>query len=53
MVRALATIVQVRAEKTVYSALLLEKEPTNMQSQSLAQLIDKGAARGTRPFSSE
>ncbi|KIM44947.1 hypothetical protein M413DRAFT_442922 [Hebeloma cylindrosporum] len=28
-----------------FNALLLEKEPTNMQSQSLAQLIDKGAAR--------
>ncbi|KAF9466059.1 hypothetical protein BDZ94DRAFT_1213364 [Collybia nuda] len=28
-----------------FNALLLEKEPTNMQAQSLAQLIDKGVAR--------
>ena len=29
-----------------YIALLLDKEPTNMQAQSLAQLIDKGVTRG-------
>ncbi|CAA7267411.1 unnamed protein product [Cyclocybe aegerita] len=28
------------------AALLLEKEPTNMQAQSLGQLIDKGVTRG-------
>ena len=28
------------------TGLLLEKEPTNLQAQSLAQLIEKGAARG-------
>ncbi|KAF8957474.1 mitochondrial fission 1 protein [Flammula alnicola] len=28
-----------------FNALLLEKEPSNMQAQSLSQLIDKGAAR--------
>nr|GAT46761.1 predicted protein [Mycena chlorophos] len=28
-----------------FNALLLEKEPTNMQAMSLAQLIDKGVAR--------
>lgn len=28
-------------------ALLLEKEPSNLQAQSLAQLIEKGVARGT------
>ncbi|KAG5634770.1 mitochondrial membrane protein [Sphagnurus paluster] len=28
-----------------FNALLLEKEPTNMQAQSLGQLIDKGIAR--------
>ncbi|RDB20842.1 Mitochondria fission 1 protein [Hypsizygus marmoreus] len=28
-----------------FNALLLEKEPTNMQAQSLGQLIDKGVAR--------
>ena len=28
------------------TALLLEKEPTNLQAQSLAVLIDKGVARG-------
>lgn len=27
-------------------ALLLEKEPTNLQAQSLGQLIERGAARG-------
>jgi len=27
-------------------ALLLEKEPTNLQAQSLAQLIEKGVTRG-------
>jgi hypothetical protein len=30
-------------------ALLLEKEPTNLQAQSLSSLIDKGVARGTCP----
>lgn len=29
------------------TALLMEKEPTNMQAQSLATLIDKKVARGT------
>ncbi|KAG6854258.1 mitochondrial membrane protein [Blastosporella zonata] len=28
-----------------FNALLLDKEPTNMQAQSLASLIDKGVAR--------
>ncbi|EDR14100.1 uncharacterized protein LACBIDRAFT_171571 [Laccaria bicolor S238N-H82] len=28
-----------------FNALLLEKEPSNLQAQSLAQLIDKGVAR--------
>ncbi|KAG5647820.1 mitochondrial membrane protein [Asterophora parasitica] len=28
-----------------FNALLLDKEPTNMQAQSLGQLIDKGVAR--------
>ncbi|KAF5383518.1 hypothetical protein D9615_003595 [Tricholomella constricta] len=28
-----------------FNALLLEKEPTNLQAQSLGQLIDKGVAR--------
>ncbi|KAF5316128.1 hypothetical protein D9619_006210 [Psilocybe cf. subviscida] len=28
-----------------FNALLLEKEPTNLQAQSLNQLIEKGAAR--------
>jgi mitochondrial fission 1 protein len=28
------------------SALLIEKEPTNMQAQSLSALIEKGVARG-------
>ncbi|KAH9479576.1 mitochondrial membrane protein [Psilocybe cubensis] len=28
-----------------FNGLLLEKEPTNLQAQSLAQLISKGAAR--------
>ncbi|KAF9054355.1 hypothetical protein BJ165DRAFT_1438232 [Panaeolus papilionaceus] len=28
-----------------FNALLLEKEPTNLQSQSLGQLIDQGIAR--------
>jgi fission 1 protein len=28
------------------AALLMEKEPTNMQAISLGQLIDKGVARG-------
>jgi hypothetical protein len=27
-------------------ALLLEKEPTNLQAQSLSSLIDRGVARG-------
>jgi hypothetical protein len=31
----------------VSPALLLEKEPTNLQAQSLSSLIDKGVARGT------
>ena len=28
-------------------ALLMDKEPTNLQAQSLSSLIDKGVARGT------
>ena len=28
-------------------ALLLEKEPSNMQAHSLSQLIEKGVTRGT------
>ncbi|KJA23588.1 hypothetical protein HYPSUDRAFT_163251 [Hypholoma sublateritium FD-334 SS-4] len=28
-----------------FNALLLEKEPTNLQAQSLAQLVERGAAR--------
>lgn len=31
---------------TSLAALLLNKEPTNMQAQSLGGLIDKGVARG-------
>lgn len=31
---------------TRIQALLMEKEPTNLQAQSLGQLIDKGVARG-------
>ena len=31
-------------------ALLIEKEPTNLQAQSLGQLIDRGVARGRFPF---
>lgn len=31
-------------------ALLIEKEPTNLQAQSLGQLIDRGVARGQFPF---
>ena len=30
------------------TALLLDKEPTNLQAQSLAGLIDKRVTRGTR-----
>ncbi|KAJ3508736.1 hypothetical protein NLJ89_g5589 [Agrocybe chaxingu] len=33
-------------EARKFNALLLEKEPTNMQAQSLGQLIDKGVTRG-------
>ncbi|KAF9530364.1 hypothetical protein CPB83DRAFT_850776 [Crepidotus variabilis] len=32
-------------EAKKFNALLLEKEPSNMQAQSLAQLIDKGVTR--------
>ncbi|KDR65724.1 hypothetical protein GALMADRAFT_260131 [Galerina marginata CBS 339.88] len=32
-------------EARKFNALLLEKEPTNLQAQSLSQLIEKGAAR--------
>ncbi|CUA78157.1 Mitochondria fission 1 protein [Aspergillus oryzae RIB40] [Rhizoctonia solani] len=32
-------------EARKFNALLLSKEPTNMQAQSLAELIDKSAAR--------
>jgi len=32
-------------EARLFNSLLLEKEPTNMQAQSLQQLIDKGVAR--------
>lgn len=32
----------------VIVALLLEKEPSNLQAQSLDQLISKGSARGMR-----
>ncbi|PPQ65469.1 hypothetical protein CVT26_000109 [Gymnopilus dilepis] len=32
-------------EARKFNGLLLEKEPTNLQAQSLAQLIEKGAAR--------
>ncbi|KAJ6621356.1 hypothetical protein B0H10DRAFT_2018129 [Mycena sp. CBHHK59/15] len=32
-------------EAKKFNALLMEKEPTNMQAHSLAQLIDKGVAR--------
>ncbi|KAJ7245116.1 hypothetical protein B0H12DRAFT_1127871 [Mycena haematopus] len=32
-------------EAKKFNALLMEKEPTNMQAISLAQLIDKGVAR--------
>lgn len=35
----------------VPAALLLEKEPTNMQALSLGQLIDKAVARGSSSFS--
>ena len=28
----------------------MEKEPTNLQAQSLGQLIDRGVARGQFPF---
>jgi hypothetical protein len=31
-------------------ALLTEKEPNNLQAQSLASLIDKAVTRGTRYF---
>ncbi|KAJ7180536.1 hypothetical protein C8R46DRAFT_886550 [Mycena filopes] len=34
-------------EAKKFNALLMEKEPSNMQAHSLAQLIDKGVARGT------
>jgi len=32
-------------EAKKFNALLIEKEPTNLQAQSLGQLIDKGVAR--------
>jgi len=32
-------------EARKFNALLIEKEPTNLQAQSLGQLIDKGVAR--------
>ncbi|KAF8817569.1 mitochondrial fission 1 protein [Phlegmacium glaucopus] len=32
-------------EARKFNALLMEKEPTNLQAQSLGQLIDKGVAR--------
>ncbi|KAJ7715364.1 hypothetical protein DFH07DRAFT_872500 [Mycena maculata] len=32
-------------EAKKFNALLMEKEPTNMQAHSLAQLIDKGVTR--------
>ncbi|KAJ7504512.1 hypothetical protein B0H11DRAFT_1982740 [Mycena galericulata] len=32
-------------EAKKFNALLMEKEPTNMQAHSLSQLIDKGVAR--------
>lgn len=32
---------------TTFAALLIEREPHNMQAQSLNQLIEKGVARGT------
>jgi hypothetical protein len=35
----------------LYSGLLIDKEPTNMQALSLATLIDKGVTRGLCRFS--
>jgi len=32
-------------EARKFNALLIEKEPTNLQAQSLGQLIDRGVAR--------
>jgi hypothetical protein len=47
MVRVMSYAVQLRYNYLLRrTALLMEKEPTNMQAISLGQLIDKGVARG-------
>jgi hypothetical protein len=46
MVRILTSRCHRENDRTI-SALLIEKEPTNLQAQSLSALIDKGVARGS------
>ncbi|KXN86626.1 Mitochondria fission 1 protein [Leucoagaricus sp. SymC.cos] len=36
---------QVQTRSTLFRALLLEKEPTNLQAQSLSQLIEKAVTK--------